>query len=36
LIGFAEQDVDVASAVELGGILDARIDAAAALHAIPA
>ena len=36
LVGLAEQDVDVAAAVELGGVLDADVGAAAAFDAVPA
>jgi hypothetical protein len=32
----SEQEIDVAAAIELGGILDAGIHPPAALHAIPA
>src|SRR5215467_11183575 len=35
LVGLAEQEVDVSTLIELGGILDARIHPAAAFHAVP-
>jgi len=36
LIGLPEHHIDVAAAIELGGVLDAHVRPAAALHAVPA